>query len=136
MTRRDLAYTALILVGCATGPKEYVDAGPALDQVKSVIRDFAIANEFHYADEATYTADLDLLQSAAAWAYADSVELSVSALSADGWAVVGTHVRLGSAVGCAMAWGRRPPPISTPSGVLFGGGNQILCDEVISSDVD
>lgn len=129
-----LACTALILTSREMGPEKYVDVGPALDQVHAVIRDFAIANEFHHAELNTFTDDLSQLQGRLQWSHPDSVELSVVEAGAEGWAVVGTHVRLGDGIGCAMAWGRPQESISTPGGVPFGGGNQILCDEVPGRD--
>ena len=129
-----LACTALIVTGCGTGAQEYVDAGPALDQVRSVVHDFAVANEWHYSESTTYTGDFSQLQRWVDWTEADSVELTIVEVGAHGYAVLGTHIRLGEGIGCAFAWGRPEASVSTPGGVPFRGGNQILCDEVPSRE--
>ena len=53
-SRRIVAYTSLLLVGCSPAPEEHVDASAAFDQIRSVIREFAIANEFHFDAEGTF----------------------------------------------------------------------------------
>ena len=136
MSRTHLLFAVAALVSCSGGPEEYIDPGPAFEQIRSVVRDFAIANEFYYAEESEFTDDVVRLQRDFEWPNADSVDLQVVLdANRDGWGVVGTHVRLGPAVGCVLAWGRRPP-IETPSGVPHDGSNEIVCDSVADRNSD
>ena len=132
-SKRILAYMSLLVAACTPAPQEYINPSEAFDQIRSVIRDFGIANEFHYAAESTFSDDLAELQIGHEWPHADSVDLRVTYVSSDGWTAVATHKRLGPSVGCAMAWGTRGsrlPLVSTPAGAVFAGGNKPTCDVV------
>ena len=134
---RIVCTVAILLVGCTPATQEYDDAEVAFQQIKGVLMNFHVANEWHYAARRSYSADLAILQRESKverdyeWPYADSVDLEVALHpSRNGWTAVGTHVRLGPAVGCVLSYGRRLP-VQTPAGVPYDSSNQIVCDEVV-----
>lgn len=123
----------LALGACWPGSERVADGQAAGEQIRHIMSRFAVANEFHHEDEGTYTDDLKRLQEGSEWSNADSVRLQVTlAPGGTGWAVVGTHKRVGASLGCALAWGE-PVPVETPGGVPHDGSNRIVCDEQLAT---
>ena len=128
--KKMLCLLGLGLVACAANDPSPAEISSALAQVEKELHNFHVANEWHYYETREYTADLARLfgEDGVDRTYPDSVRIEVLAVENDWYRVRGTHVRLGSSFGCAFAWGEFEGSLSTPGGLSFEGGNQILCD--------
>lgn len=131
MKRIVLCILSVGLVGCTVNNPNPVEIGAALAQVEKELHNFHVANEWHYYEVRAYTDDLAQLrgEGGVGWTFPDSVRIEVLGVGKDWYRVKGTHVRLGPKLGCAFAWGKFEGRLSTPGGLPFEGGNQILCDE-------
>lgn len=105
----------------------------ALTQITRFLRNLASAEEMHFAAHGTYIVDLVVLREELDWLRQDSINVSITQADRVGWAAVGTHVRLGTAIGCALVygWPRASIPIAyTPGGIKAVEPGKLVCDPV------
>ncbi len=83
------------------------------------LRNLATQQEIHYADELTYSDDLDDLE----FAPSDRVTVTVAEASGTGWSATATHEALGEDDGCSVYYG---DATATTLGEPTGAG-EIAC---------
>jgi prepilin-type N-terminal cleavage/methylation domain-containing protein len=91
----------------ATREKAYFAA------MKSDLKNLASQQEIYYADEYAYTSTAATL----GFVSSEGVTVTMSSVTASGWAAAATHSALGTTEGCAIFYGTATAPTSptTPS---------------------